>query len=140
MAKPFVFIDGKEGNDGRMIPEPKLYRRIRRAKEIWNAFKFLARGGKFKIYLDFSGVDPHAIKPVRIFAYRDGMVIDVEQHRRNLVANASRRIQDVGLHLAKEDEPGFRVAWGELARAKAWEAAGFEVTRTPVDVIVQPKA
>lgn len=137
MSNPFVFLDGNESN--RFIPEPRILRRIRRIKEVWNAAVFLVRGGKFKVYLDFSGVDPHALRPVRLFVHRDGMVIDVEQYRRNLVANAARRLEAAGLHLAKEGEPGFRVFWGEMARAKSWEEAGFDVTRTPVDVIVQPK-
>lgn len=55
MANPFVFIDGKESN--RPIPEPRFLARLRRLKDIWNAFKFLARGGKFKVFLDFSGID-----------------------------------------------------------------------------------
>lgn len=139
MAKPFVFIDGKEGNDGRMIPEPKFYRRIRRAKEIWNAFMFLARGGKFKVHLDFSEIDPRILKPVRLFVVNDGMVVDVEFYRRNAVAGSARKMEVAGLTLAADDEPGFRVRWRDYSRKGAWEAAGFEVSATPTEFIVSPK-
>jgi len=118
MANPFVFIDGKESN--RLIPEPRILRRIRRAKEIWNAFKFLIRGGKFKVYLDFSRLDPLILKPVRLFVAYDGMVVDVEQNRRNAVSSAMNRMARLaGLSLARDDEPGFRVRWNESARGTA---------------------
>jgi len=138
MANPFVFIDGKESN--RLIPEPRILRRIRRAKEVWNAFKFLARGGKFKVYLDFSGVDPRVLRPVKVTVTSDGRVVDVEHERRNAVACSMGRIfRDSGLTPARDDEPGFRVRWSESAQGKAWEAAGFDVTREPTRVVVQPK-
>jgi len=138
MANPFVFIDGKESN--RLIPEPHIMRRIRRAKEVWNAFKFLVRGGKLKVYLDFSGVDPRILKPVKVTVTNDGRVVDVENERRGAVACSIGKIfRDSGLTLASDDEPGFRVRWSESAQGKAWEAAGFDVTREPTRVVVQPK-
>ncbi len=138
MANPFVFIDGKESN--RLIPEPRIMRRIRRAKEVWNAFKFLVRGGKFKVYLDFSGVDPRVLKPVWTNIIHDGQVVDVERYRHNAVAGAMTRMgRDAGLVLAADDEPGFRVRWSEAAKGTAWEEAGFDVTREPTRVVVQPK-
>ncbi|MFU2208739.1 hypothetical protein [Solidesulfovibrio sp. C21] len=138
MANPFVFIDGKESN--RLIPEPRIFRRIRRAKEVWNAFKFLVRGGKFKVFLDFSGVDPRILKPVKVTVTNDGRVVNVENERRGAVACSIGKIfRDSGLTLASDDEPGFRVRWSEPAQGKAWEEVGFDVTREPIRVVVQPK-
>ena len=138
MANPFVFIDGKESN--RLIPEPRILRRIRRVKEVWNAFKFLARGGKLKVYLDFSGVDPRILRPVKITVTNDGRVVDLGLEQRNAIAGAMTRLfRDAGLTLAADDEPGFRVRWSESAQGKAWEEVGFDVTREPTRVVVQPK-
>jgi len=138
MANPFVFIDGKESN--RLIPEPRIFHRIRRAKEVWNAFKFLVRGGKLKVYLDFSHVDPRILRPVKITVTSDGRVVDVEHERSNAVAcSMGRMFREAGLTLASDDEAGFRVRWSESAQGTAWEDAGFDVTREPTRVVVQPK-
>lgn len=140
MAENFVIKDTEESNV-RWIPEPRFLARLRRLKAIWNAFRFLARGGKFKVYLDFSGVDPRILKPVRLFVVNDGMVVDVDFYKRNAVAVALNRIgRETGLVLARDDEPGFRVRWTESAQEKAWEEAGFDVTRTPDRITVQPKS
>lgn len=138
MANPFVFIDGKESN--RLIPEPRIIRRIRRAKEVWNAFKFLVRGGKFKVYLDFSGIDPRILRPAKVTVTSDGRVVDLAFEQRNAIAGAMTRMGRLaGLELAQDDEPGFRVRWSESARGTAWEEVGFDVTREPTRVVVQPK-
>jgi hypothetical protein len=138
MANPFVFIDGKEGN--RLIPEPRIFRRIRRVKEVWNAFRFLARGGRFTVYLDFSGIDPRVLKPVKVTIGHDGRVLDLKRERHNAVAGSMTRLSRLaGLELARDDEPGFRVRWSESAQEKAWEDAGFDVTRAATRVVVQPK-
>ncbi len=42
---------------------------------------FLARGGKFKVFLDFSGIDLRILKLVRVNIIHDGQVVDVEQNR-----------------------------------------------------------
>lgn len=138
MANPFVFIDGKESN--RLIPEPRIMRRIRRIKEVWNAFKFLVRGGKFKVFLDFSGIDPRILRPAKITVTNDGRVVDLAFEQRNAIAGTMNRMGRLaGLELAQDDEPGFRVRWSESAQGKAWEEAGFDVTREPTRVVVQPK-
>lgn len=138
MANPFVFIDGKESN--RLIPEPRIIRRIRRAKEVWNAFKFLVRGGNFKVFLDFSEIDPRILQPVKVTVTSDGRVVHLGLEQRNAIAGAITRMgRDAGLVLAADDEPGFRVRWSESAQGKAWEEVGFDVTREPTRVIVQPK-
>ncbi len=138
MANPFVFIDGKESN--RLIPEPHIFRRIRRAKEVWNAFKFLVRGGKLKVYLDFSGIDPRILKPVKVTIGHDGRILDLERERHNAVSSAMQRLSRLaGLTLAGDDEHGFRVKWNGWTRKTAWEEAGFDVTHTPTEFIVAPK-
>jgi hypothetical protein len=131
MADEFV-IHGPDNDNPRMIFEPAFLARLRRLKAVWSAFRFLASGGKFKIYLDFSGIDPRALKPVKIpFAY-DGIVVDVERHRQNAVASSLQRaVRLAGLVPAKDGEPGFRVKWGGEARKESWEESGFDVTRTP---------
>lgn len=140
MAGNFVIKDSAEDNV-RFIPEPRFLARLRRLKAIWNAAVFLARGGRFKVYLDFSGVDPRILMPVRLFIHHDGTVLDVEQNRRNAVAQATNRISRLaGLTLAADDEPGFRVKWNGWTRKTAWEEAGFDVTHTPTEFIVSPKA
>jgi hypothetical protein len=46
----------------RWIVEHKLLRRWRRIKDVWRTFVFLARGGKFKVVLDFSRIDPRILE------------------------------------------------------------------------------
>ncbi|MBF0480706.1 MAG: hypothetical protein HQK81_07505 [Desulfovibrionaceae bacterium] len=84
--------------------------RIRRIKELWNAFMFLARGGKFKVFLDFSGVDPRISKLATVYIGSPGRVVDVENVRRNAIASTFHRIND--LMPAKPGDPGaFLVKW-----------------------------
>lgn len=140
MAGNFVIKDSAEDNV-RFIPEPQFLARLRRLKSIWDAAVFLARGGHLKVYLDFSGLDPRILKPVKITVTHNGRVVDVERERHNAVAQATNRISRLaGLTLAADDEPGFRVKWGESSRKEAWEDAGFDVTRTPDQFIVSPMA
>lgn len=102
----------------RWIMEPKLYSRWRRIKEVVGAFAFLLRGGKFKVVLDFSKIDPRIVGPVSVTVSRNGRVVDLEHERRNAVAESSAKLaQLAGLDLAKDDDPdGFRVKWGQTAR------------------------
>lgn len=136
MASRFTLKD----NDMRLIAEPRFMRRLRHFKEIWNAFRFLARGGRFKVYLDFSGVDPRILKPVAVKISHDGRVLDLALERHNAVAEATTRLsRAAGLELARDDEPGFRVKWGDRSRKEAWEDAGFEVSQAVKEFIVSPK-
>ncbi len=115
-------------------------RRLRRIKAVWNAFRFLARGGRFKVFLDFSGIDPRILKPVAVNVGQDGRVLDLARERHNAIAAATTRLsRDAGLELARDDEPGFRVKWGDGSRKEAWEQAGFEVTKAVPEFIVSPK-
>jgi hypothetical protein len=124
----------------RVILEPAILRRWRHVKAVWNGFMFLARGGKFRVFLDLSGIDPRIVRPVKIFIPHDGWVVDVERSRRNAVSSATDKISRLaGLTLAKDDEPGFRVRWADSARKLAWEETGFDVTWTPDKLIVSPK-
>lgn len=102
----------------RWIVEPKLLRRWRRIKEVVGAFTFLLRGGKFKMVLDFSKIDPRILGPVFITVSCNGRVVDLEHERRNAVAASSTKMARLaGLDLAAEDDPeGFRVKWGQAAR------------------------
>lgn len=139
MAEKFVIRDTDESK-ARMIMEPRFLRRLRQLKSIWNAAVFLARGGRFKVYLDFSGIDPRILKPVKVTIANDGRVVDVERERHNAVSSAMQRMSRLaGLTLARDDEPGFRVKWNGWTRKGAWEEAGFDVTRTPTAFIVAPK-
>lgn len=140
MAENFVIRDGEE-DKVRWIAEPRYMRRLRRLKAIWTAAVFLARGGRFKVFLDFSGIDPRILKPVRVNIIHDGQVVDVENDRHNAVSSSMQRMaRTAGLTLARDDEPGFRVKWNGWTRKGAWEEAGFDVTHTPTDFIVSPKA
>jgi len=140
MAENFVIKDTEESNV-RFIPEPRFLARLRRIKAVWQAAVFLARGGRYKVYLDFSEIDPCILKPVRLFVTHDGMVVDVEFYRRSAVARSLNKMARLaGLALARDDEPGFRVKWGEMTRKRSWEEAGFDVTHTPKEFIVTPKA
>jgi len=87
MADNFVIRDTEEGNV-RWIAEPRYMRRLRRIKAVWQAAAFLARGGRFKVFLDYSGIDPRILKPVRVNIIHDGQVVDVENHRRNAVSSS----------------------------------------------------
>lgn len=99
------------------------------------------RGGKFKVFLDFPGIDPRVLKPVKVTVTHDGRVVDLAFEQRNAIVGAMTRMsRDAGLTLATDDEPGFRVRWSESAQGKAWEAAGFYVTLTPTRMVVQPNA
>lgn len=119
-------------NAGRWIMEPTFLRRWRRIKAIWDAFKFLVRGGKFKVFLDFTGIDPRIVKPVKITIANDGRVVDVERERHNAVSSAMQRMSRLaGLTLAGDDEPGFRVRWADAARKAAWKESGFDVSVAP---------
>lgn len=140
MAGNFVIKDTNEGNV-RMIMEPRFMRRLRRVKAVWNAFRFLAQGGRFKVYLDFSGIDPRILKPVEVNISHDGRVLDLARERHNAVATATAKLSRVaGLELARDDEPGFRVKWGDSSKKEAWEDAGFEVTKAVQDFVVSPRA
>lgn len=138
MAEKFVIHDSPEDNP-RWIAEPPFLARLRRLKAIWSAFRFLLRGGKFKVYLDYSGVDPRILKPSKILVGRDGIVVDVEQYRQNAVNAGYRAAARGGLVPAKDDEPGFRVRWCGSSRGDAWKDAGFDVTKAPEGYFVSPK-
>jgi hypothetical protein len=139
MAEKFVIRDTDESK-ARMIMEPHFLARLRRIKAVWNAFRFLARGGRFKVYLDFSGIDPRVLKPVKVTIGHDGRVLDLERERHNAVAGSMARLARLaGLELARDDEPGFRVTWGDRSRTEAWEEAGFDVAQTPTVFVVTPK-
>ena len=139
MADNFVIRDTEEGNV-RWIAEPRFLRRLRRLKSIWNAAVFLARGGRFKVFLDYSGIDPRIVHPVRLFIHHNGTVVDVERSRHAAVSSSLNKVaRQAGLTLARDDEPGFRVRWAGSARKAAWEEAGFDVTHTPTEFIVAPK-
>ena len=117
MADRSVTRDNTDDNP-RWVMETKLARRVRRIKEVWQAFRFLLRGGKFKVVLDFSRIDPRILGGTTIFINRDGRVVDLEHERRNGVAAASVKVSRLaGLDLAADDDPdGFRVKWGRAAR------------------------
>ncbi|WP_461209459.1 hypothetical protein [Desulfocurvus sp. DL9XJH121] len=139
MASQFVVEDTDEDNV-RWIAEPRLYRKARQLKGIWNAFKFLAHGGKFKEFLDFSGIDSRIISPVQVTISHDGQVVDVKGRYDNAVSSAQERLASLsGLILAGDDEPGFRVRWNDSARGDAWKDAGLGVAQAPGKFIVQPK-
>ena len=140
MARKLVVVEGEESKE-RMIPEPKLFRRLRQARAVWSAFKFLARGGRFRVYLDLSGVDARIVKPVSLNLLRDGAVVDVGTRLKNARIAATEGMDVVaGLELAKDDEPGFRVKWTDKAKKTAWEAAGFEAWTSPTALNIRPKA
>ena len=139
MAENFVIRDDEE-DKVRWIAEPRYMRRLRRLKAIWNAAVFLARGGRFKVFLDYSGIDPRIVHPVRLFIHHDGTVLDVERSRHAAVSSSLNKVaRTAGLTLARDDEPGFRVKWNGWTRKTAWEEAGFDVTHTPTEFIVSPK-
>lgn len=139
MAGNFVIRDTDESKT-RMIMEPRFLARLRRLKAVWNAAVFLARGGRFKVYLDFGGIDPRVLKPVAVNIGHDGRVLDLERERRNAVSSAMQRMSRLaGLTLADDDEPGFRVKWTGWTRKTAWEEAGFDVAHTPKVFVVTPK-
>ena len=139
MAEKFVIRDTDESK-ARMIMEPRFLARLRRIKAIWNAAVFLARGGRFKVFLDYSGIDPRIVHPVRLFIHHDGPALDVERSRRAAVSSPLNKVaRTAGLSLARDDEPGFRVKWNGWTRGAAWEEAGFDVSRTTGKFIVQPK-
>lgn len=139
MAEKFVIRDTDESK-ARMIMEPRFLARLRRIKAVWNAAVFIAQGGRFKVYLDFSGIDPRILKPVKVTIANDGRVVDVERERHNAVSSAMQRMSRLaGLTLAGDDEPGFRVKWNGWTRKTAWEEAGFDVTHTPTEFIVAPR-
>ncbi len=139
MAEKFVIRDTDESKT-RMIMEPRFLARLRRIKAVWNAAVFLARGGRFKVYLDFSGIDPRILKPVKVTIGHDGRILDLERERHNAVSSAMQRLSRLaGLTLAGDDEHGFRVKWNGWTRKTAWEEAGFDVTHTPTEFIVAPK-
>ena len=106
----------------RWIAEPELYRRWRRIKDFWRAFVFLARGGKFKVVLDFSGIDPRILGGAETFIVRDNQVVDLARYRYNAIAeSASKMNRLAGLTLAADDDPdGFRVKWAGTTRDEAW--------------------
>lgn len=127
-----MLIDVREdANAVRWIREPAFLRQLRRLKTTWNAFKFLAHGGKFKVFLDFTGLDPRILKPVKVTIGHDGRVVDLDLERHNAVVSASRAMEKAGLCLAGDDEPGFRVRWRDYSRKNAWEEAGFDVSAAP---------
>ena len=139
MAEKFVIRDTDESKV-RWIAEPRFLARLRRIKAVWNAAVFIARGGRFKVFLDFSGIDPRILKPVKVTIANDGRVVDVERERHNAVSSAMQRMARLaGLTLAGDDEPGFRVKWNGWTRKTAWEEAGFDVTHTPTEFIVAPR-
>ena len=139
MAEKFVIRDTDESK-ACMIMEPRFLARLRRLKAIWNAAVFLARGGRFKVFLDYSGIDPRIVHPVRLFIHHDGTVLDVERSRHAAVSSSLNKVaRTAGLTLARDDEPGFRVKWNGWTRKTAWEEAGFDVTHTPTEFIVSPK-
>lgn len=139
MAEKFVIRDTDESK-ARMIMEPRFLARLRRIKAVWQAAAFLARGGRFKVFLDYSGIDPRILKPVRVNIIHDGQVVDVENHRHNAVSSSMQRMaRTAGLTLARDDKPGFRVKWNGWTRKGAWEEAGFDVTHTPTEFIVSPR-
>lgn len=117
MADRSVTRDDRDDNP-RWIIEPKLLRRWRGIKDVWEAFAFLLRGGKFKVVLDFSKIDPRILGPVSVTVSRNGRVVDLEHERRNAVASSSAKLARLaGLDLAKDDDPdGFRVKWAKAAR------------------------
>lgn len=115
-----------DGNDNwRWMEEPALYRRWRRVKEVWRAFRFLLKGGKFKIVLDFSGVDPFILKQPWVYIGADGQVVNLENERHNArAATWSKAL--VGLRPADADDPdGFRVKWADTARENAREGTSW---------------
>lgn len=139
MAEKFVIRDTDESKM-RWIAKPRFLARLRRIKAVWNAAVFIARGGRFKVFLDFSGIDPRILKPVKVTIANDGRVVDVERERHNAVSSAMQRMSRLaGLTLAGDDEPGFRVKWNGWTRKTAWEEAGFDVTHTPTEFIVAPR-
>ena len=52
----------------------------------------VARGGRFKVFLDYSGIDPCILKPVRANIIHDGQVVDVENYRHNAVSSSMQRM------------------------------------------------
>lgn len=139
MAENFVIKDTEESNV-RWIAEPRFLARLRRLKAIWTAAVFLARGGRFKVFLGYSGIDPRIVSPVRLFIHHDGTVLDVERRRHAAVSSSLNKVaRTAGLTLARDDEPGFRVKWNGWTRKGAWEEAGFDVSATPTEFIVTPK-
>lgn len=138
MNSNFTVRDTTEGNV-RWIMEPRFMRRLRRLKAVWNAFRFLAQGGRFKVYLDFSGIDPRILKPVEVTVSHDGRVLDLARERHNAVADAMTKMGRLGIELAADGEPGFRVRWADGARKEAWEEKGYDVTHAVKEFIVSPK-
>ena len=68
-------------------------------------------------------------------------MVDLENNRHNAVSSSMQRMARLaGLALAGDDEPGFRVKWNRWTRKGTWEEAGFDVTHTPTEFIVVPKA
>jgi len=140
MDSRFTIRDNNDDNV-RLIREPRFMRRLGHIKAVWNAFVFLARGGRFKVYLDFSEIDSRILKPVAVNVDHDGRVLDLARERHNAVAEATTKLSRLaGLELAREDEPGFRVKWGDSSRKEAWENAGFDVTKAIRELIISPKA
>jgi len=139
MDSRFTIRDNNDDNV-RLIREPRFMRRLRHIKAVWSAFVFLARGGRFKVYLDFSGIDPRILKPVAVNIRHDGRVLDLECERHNAVAGSMTKMERFGIELAKDDEPGFRVRWSDSARKEGWAEKGFDVTPAVPEWIVSPKA
>lgn len=101
------------------IAEPRFLCRLR---EIWSAFLFLVRGGKYKVHLDFGDLDPRILAGPTLYIWKDGQVIDIERERNNSLVSCGRQLQrQSSLILAAEGDPdAFLVRWNRLAKKDAW--------------------
>lgn len=122
MAERNLSRDMDDGN-ARWIMEPGYVRRLRRMREVWAAFVFLARGGQFKVKLDFSDVDKRVLAPVSVSIRRDGQVIDVYREKGNALTASNQRLQrQGGVMLARPDDPeAFLVKWAPSSKKAADE-------------------
>jgi hypothetical protein len=112
-----------DSDNQRWIPEPKLYRRLRRIKDVWRAFRFLLGGGKFRIRLDFTGVDPLILKQPKVYIVEDGQVVDLAHFRHNARGMTWNKALADLQPAAADDPDGFRVKWTDNARKRAMEGA-----------------
>lgn len=140
MAESTLRHEPATDNSPRWIVEPSFLVRLRRIKAVWHAFKFLARGGKFKVHLDFSGLDPRAITPVVLNVGCDRRVDVTELHRQAVQGARQKLSQGAGLLLAQPGEPGaFMVKWSTHAHAREWKERGFNVAQLPDELVVSQK-